>query len=176
MVISTVTYQDGEKIRPILYQGFMSEMFVPYMDPATPWYARNFIDAGEFSAGGMASPMVEGQDGPRNAVYIDSLIAGDNGRPTSKPRTISIFERVSGDMSWRHWEAAGAGGPESRAKRDLVVRSIAVVGNYDYVFDWIFQQDGSIRIAVGATGIVESKMVAEENASSVRVNGESCSS
>ncbi len=40
------------------------------------------------------------------------------------------------------------------------MRSAAVLGNYDYVFDWMFQQDGAIRVAVGATGIVEAKPVA----------------
>jgi len=38
------------------------------------------------------------------------------------------------------------------------------VGNYDYLMDWIFQQDGTIRVAVGATGIVEVKSVKEETA------------
>jgi primary-amine oxidase len=37
------------------------------------------------------------------------------------------------------------------------VRTAAVLGNYDYVFDWTFQQDGSIRVAIGATGIAEVK-------------------
>ncbi len=35
--------------------------------------------------------------------------------------------------------------------RDLVVRSGAVVGNHDYLLDWIFRQDGSIEARVGAT-------------------------
>ena len=35
-----------------------------------------------------------------------------------------------------------------------------MLGNYDYVFDWIFQQNGALKVAVGATGIAESKTVA----------------
>jgi primary-amine oxidase len=34
---------------------------------------------------------------------------------------------------------------------------ITHAGNYDYLFDWIFTQDGSIRVNVGATGIVQVK-------------------
>ena len=75
---------------------------------------------------------------------------------------ICLFERRTGDMAWRHWSNGGAGAPESRSKRDLVVRSAAVLGNYDYVFDWVFQQNGSIQVAVGATGIAETKMVAQK--------------
>ena len=30
---------------------------------------------------------------------------------------------------------------------------IATIGNYDYTFDWTFQQDGTIRVGVGASGI-----------------------
>jgi len=35
--------------------------------------------------------------------------------------------------------------------------AIATLENYDYIFDWIFLQDGTIRVAVGATGIVAAK-------------------
>lgn len=165
MILSTVTYEDEGEERPVLYQGYLSEMFVPYMDPSFSWYARNFFDVGEFSMGGLAKPLLQGLDCPDHAVYIDALVAADNGRPQPVPRMICLFEREAGDIAWRHWsEEAGEGGSESRAKRDLVVRSAAVLGNYDYVFDWVFQQNGAIQVAVGATGIAEVKTVAEQTA------------
>ncbi len=157
MIISDVTYTDGDERRSVLYQANLSEIFVPYMDPAFNWYARNFIDAGEYSSGGLTKPLLQGLDCPDYAVYLSGLIAGDNGRPIEVPRMIGLFERETGDVSWRHRS-------ESRIKRDLVVRIAAVIGNYDYFIDWIFQQDGSIRVAVGATGIVEVKMVNQEKA------------
>ena len=49
-----------------------------------------------------------------------------------------------------------------RPSRELVLRTAAVAGNYDYMLDWVFQQDGTIRVAVGATGIVETKGVKEQ--------------
>ena len=54
-VISTVTYADGERRRQVLYEGSLSEIFVPYMDPAFEWFNRNFLDAGEFNMGGLTS-------------------------------------------------------------------------------------------------------------------------
>src|SRR5262245_23210298 len=165
MIISTVTYREGNETRPVMYQGNLSEIFVPYMDPSFAWHARNFLDAGEFTFGGLSKPLIQGKDCPGNAVYFDALVAGDNGRPRAAPRTICMFERVAGDPAWRHWdEEGGEGTSESRAKRDLVVRTAAVLGNYDYVFDWVFQQNGSIQVAVGATGIAEVKMVADKKA------------
>jgi primary-amine oxidase len=159
-IVSTVTYDDNGHARPVLYQGHLSEIFVPYMDPSFSWYSRNFLDAGEFNAGGLIKPLVPGRDCPDHASYFDSLIAEDNGRPKARPKVICVFEREAGDMAWRHHSDE----PESRRKRDLVVRSAAVLGNYDYLFDWVFQQDGSIRVAVGATGIAEVKNVLQATA------------
>jgi primary-amine oxidase len=165
LVMSTVTYEDAGSPRPVLYQGQLSEIFVPYMDPSFGWYSRNFLDAGEFVMGGLSKPLIQGRDCPDGAVYLGALFAGDDGRPKPVSNVICIFERMTGDMSWRHWdEDTGLGGSESRAARDLVVRTAAVLGNYDYVFDWNFQQNGALKVAVGATGIAESKTVAQQTA------------
>ncbi|MBI3471519.1 MAG: hypothetical protein HY013_09195 [Candidatus Solibacter usitatus] len=160
-VISTVAYRDGAELRPILYQGHLSEIFVPYMDPEFAWYHRNFLDVGEFHSDGLAKPLKPGLDCPAYAVYSDALVADSgNGRPKQRRNVMCLFEREAGDMSWRHHSEE----PESRRKRDLVVRFVAVLGNYDYVFDWTFQQDGVIRVAVGATGVSEAKSVAQATA------------
>jgi primary-amine oxidase len=45
-----------------------------------------------------------------------------------------------------------------------VVRFVAAVANYDYVFDWRFALDGSLTIAVGATGVEQVKGVLTANA------------
>ena len=39
-VISVARWQDGDTLRPVLYQGYLSEMFVPYMDADYGWYSR----------------------------------------------------------------------------------------------------------------------------------------
>ena len=62
-------------------------------------------------------------------------------------------------MAWRHWDYL-TNLTESRRARELVVRMIATLGNYDYVFDWVFRQDGTINVAVGSTGIDQVKGVA----------------
>ncbi len=169
MVLSTVTYKDGSDERQVLYEGHLSEIFVPYMDPSFGWYHRNFIDAGEYTAGGLTKPLLKGLDAPDYAHYMNGLAIHDNGRPKPIPNMIAIFERETGDPSWRHYSNAME--PESRVKRDLVVRCAAVLGNYDYIFDWIFQQDGSIKVLVGATGIAEAKASIQKDATSPSENG-----
>ncbi|MGU0057435.1 copper amine oxidase [Enterobacter hormaechei] len=34
-----------------------------------------------------------------------------------------------------------------------MVRWVSTVGNYDYIFDWVFHENGTIGIDAGATGI-----------------------
>jgi primary-amine oxidase len=137
---------------------------VPYMSPQKDWYVRTFIDAGEFSAGGLADSLSPGIDCPDHATYIDSVVPAGAGWPTDKPRVACVFERSSGDMIWRH-------GPEGRPLRELVVRMAAMIGNYDYVIDWRFLPDGQIKVSLGATGIVETKMTGARDARVASTNG-----
>ena len=167
-VISLVRWVDEDgSARPILYEGSLSEIFVPYMDPGAGWYPRNFLDAGEYTAGGLIKPLARAVDCPTDAAYLDMVVVGDDGRPRDVPDVICVFERYAGDVLWRHLAATY----EGRPKRDLVVRSAAVLGNYDYIFDWTFQQDGTIRVSVGATGIAEAKAVTPRDARAVVAAG-----
>jgi primary-amine oxidase len=163
-IISTVTWRDGDTDRPVLYEGNLSEIFVPYMDPARNWYTRTFLDAGEYSAGGLANTLTPGIDCPDNAVFFNGIVIEDNGRPKDKPRIACLFERYAGDVNWRHDQ-------DGRPKRELVSRWTALLGNYDYVVDWIFESDGQMRVAIGATGIVEAKMAKAKNASDTSNGG-----
>jgi primary-amine oxidase len=162
-IISQVRYKDGDRSRSVLYQGSISELFVPYMDPDESWYHRTFFDAGEFghTLGLADRPLQRGTDCPDNAVWIDLVIADERGVPHRRADVACLFERAAGDVLWRHREESQL---DSRAGRDLVVRWIATLGNYDYVFDWAFQQDGSIRGVVGATGVAEVKGVKSRTA------------
>lgn len=156
LIISNVRYADGGNLRSILYEGSLSEIFVPYMDPSEAWYHWTFLDAGEF-ADGFASSLEPGADCPENAVFFEQVYANSHAIPQRRPRAACLFERATGGIAWRH---EGASGLESRKARDLVLRTIGVFGNYDYVFDWTFQQNGRIKISVGATGVDNIKAVA----------------
>lgn len=160
-VINLVRFNDGANLRSILYQGSVSELFVPYMDPAEGWATRIFLDAGEFYHGGILRKLREGTDCPANAAYIDGLLPSEHGVPMLRSRLACLYEVASGNPAWRHFEKDEVWG---RPSRTLVLRAAATIGNYDYLLDWRFEQDGSIRVAVGATGIIETKAVVAKKA------------
>jgi len=158
IVLSLVRYVDGERERPVLYQGSLSELVVPYQDPNEPWVVQAFFDLGTYPSvfGGVASTLEPGLDCPTNAVYFNSMVMKDEGGPVERARAACLFGRLTGDPAWRH-SRDGGGVVESRARRDLVLRMILTAGNYDYLFDWVFRQDGSIAMNVGATGVDQVK-------------------
>ncbi len=156
-VLNLVKYQDGERLRSVMYEGSLSEMYVPYMDPEEGWNSRAFLDAGEFLLNGLLKP-IGPDDCPADARYFAGYAPSDKAVPMLRPQLACVFERTTGNQAWRHYENNMISG---RPSRELVLRTAAVIGNYDYVMDWVFQQDGTIRVAVGATGIVETKTVKE---------------
>jgi primary-amine oxidase len=164
LIISTVVWDDGTRRRPVLYEGHLSEIFVPYMAPQQSWASRTHLDVGENSAGGLSQSLEPGVHCPANAVYFDAIVVQDNGWPKDKRRVVCLFERYGGEVAWLHEE-------EGRQKRVLVARMSALAGNYDYLIDWTFQTDGEIRVTVGATGIIGVRTVAKRNATESGAEG-----
>jgi len=150
-----------------MYQGSLAEIFVPYQDPDTNWFYRTFMDAGEFGFGLLSSPLKLGLDVPPNAVLRDALVSAAIPDPSVPvvplplPEVVGIFERLTGNPAWRHFELFAGPAPayEGRAEVELVVRSISQLGNYDYMVDWVFNQSGAIRVDVSLTGIDVTKGV-----------------
>jgi primary-amine oxidase len=168
VVLSMVEVRDGERWRSVAYQMNLSEIFVPYMDPAKGWYFRTYMDSGEYGFGNLLSPLRKGVDCPSYARFLPVTLPQDDGEPINIPDAICVFERAIGDPAWRHFEIFAQNGKtpvptDGRPASELVVRSAAGVGNYDYIIDYIFHQDGSIRVAVGATGIDSVKGVASQS-------------
>lgn len=158
VVLSTVKYADGGRDRSVMYQGSLSELFVPYMDPNEPWNYQGFFDLGTYPSmfGGIASSLERGIECPDYATYFDAMVVTESGRPRERKRAACLFERSAGDVAWRHGRERGDV-IETREKRDLVLRMYMTAGNYDYLFDWVFQQDGTLKMDASATGMDATK-------------------
>jgi len=155
LVLYMVGYEDGGRVRSILYRGSLSEMVVPYGDPSGGWFFRNSFDAGELGLGLNATPLHAGVDCPQNCTLFDALLSDGEGRPAAFPHAIALYER-DGGIAWKHDE-------EARRARDLVLGFVSTVGNYDYGFDWIFHQDGSLEMRVALTGVMAAKAIASNS-------------
>lgn len=156
LVLSTVTYDDRGTRRKVMYEGSLGGMIVPYGDPDVGWYFKAYLDSGEYGMGTLTSPIEPGRDAPANAALLNATLADFSGAPVQVPRAIAVFERYAGP-EYKHQEM---GKPNvSVERRELVVRWISTVGNYDYLFDWVFAENGTIGINAGATGIEAVKAV-----------------
>jgi primary-amine oxidase len=150
LVLSTVTYNDQGTRRKVMYEGSLGGMIVPYGDPDIGWYFKAYLDSGEYGMGNLTSSIERGSDVPQNAVLLDATLSDPTGAPVQLQRAIAVFERYAGP-EFKHQEM---GKPNvSTERRELVVRWISTVGNYDYIFDWVFAENGTIGINAGATGI-----------------------
>lgn len=149
LVIHTVSFDDRGRRRSILHRGSLCEMAVPYGDPGQAWAWRCAFDVGEYGLGRLSTPFTPGQDAPPGALLLDEVLASERGVAETAERSVAVYERDAG-LLWKR-ESAG------RRGRQLVVSSMAAVGNYDYVLEWIFHEDGTIEAQVGATGILLGK-------------------
>lgn len=104
LVISRAMVRDSEtgELRNVMYKGFSSELFVPYMDTDKNWYFKTFMDAGEFGMGALSLPLVPLNDCPRYSYYMDGVFVDADGRPYVQENLICVFEKYTGGISWRH--------------------------------------------------------------------------
>jgi primary-amine oxidase len=151
--IYDVAIVEGDQTRPVLYRAGLSELMTPYGDPEyVSWYPRDAGDYGMSLYSATRASAIVGADAPANATFVPAVFPDAKGRPITVPRVVAIYER-DGGVLWRHSNRA------VRA-RQLVLSGYTTVDNYDYLFHWIFSQDGAIDVQVQLTGVMNVRPVA----------------
>ena len=165
LVLHTVGYEDKGHLRPVLYRASLSEMVVPYGDPQAGWFFRNAFDEGEYGIGRLALSLEAQTDYPDNARLFSAAFAGETGVVQQLQRAVALYER-DGGVLWKHVDYTSF--PflhnESRRARQLVLSWFANVGNYEYGFDWVFHQDGTLEMEVLLTGIMAARGTGDDHA------------
>jgi primary-amine oxidase len=151
LVIHTLGYRDGERVRSVANRMSFAEMVVPYRDPTNDHKARTAFDIGEWGLGFMTTSLELGCDCLGEIVYLDAVIHDSRGEPQTIKNAICIHEEDDAVL-WKHIDADA--GAEVRRSRRLVVSFHATVANYEYLVYWRFYQDGNIECEVRATGIM----------------------
>ncbi|KAI6845993.1 putative copper amine oxidase [Hortaea werneckii] len=153
MTIHDVRY-DG---RPLFYRLSISEMTVPYGDPRTPYHRKQAMDLGDAGAGSCANNLRLGCDCLGTIKYFSGWLNDENGMPVPAENVICMHEQ-DGGIGWKHTHRLTHHASVVRA-RNLVLQSIITVGNYEYIFAWIFMQNGNVDLEVRATGILSTSLI-----------------
>ncbi len=151
LVLHTVGYEDGGRVRPIAHRISIAEMVVPYRDPTVDHYRRTAYDIGEWGLGYMTTSLKLRCDCLGEIAYVDAVLHDTRGEPYTIPNAICIHEEDDGVL-WKHVDHQF--GPETRRARRLVISAHVTVANYEYLVYWRLYQDGSIECHVRATGIM----------------------
>ncbi|MEY2463609.1 MAG: primary-amine oxidase, partial [Acidimicrobiaceae bacterium] len=79
LVLHTVGYEDGGRVRSILHRASISEMVVPYGHPGPMHGWKNAFDAGEWGLGRMVDSLELGCDCLGEIRYLDAVFSDEHG-------------------------------------------------------------------------------------------------
>ncbi|KAJ5082631.1 hypothetical protein N7532_011674 [Penicillium argentinense] len=152
-------YREGLTLHDLRYDGrnlfyrlSLSEMFVPYGDPRSPYPRKAAFDLGNDGAGINANNLQLGCDCLGLIKYFDGWHNTASGEPLKLPNVVCCHEQDDGIL-WKHTNFRTQNAVVTRS-RILVLQTIITVSNYEYIFAFHFGQDASIHYEVRATGIL----------------------
>lgn len=162
IVLSDMTYNDHGDVRPMFHRISLSEMIVPYGCPEFPHQRKHALDIGEYGAGNCTNPLSLGCDCKGVIHYMDAHFPDKAGHPVTVKNAVCIHEEDDG-LLFKHsdfrddFQTTVA----TRGKK-LIVSQIFTAANYEYCLYWIFRQDGTIKLEVRLTGILNTYICAED--------------
>ncbi|XP_061493083.1 membrane primary amine oxidase-like isoform X2 [Rhineura floridana] len=143
------------KGKRIVYELSLQEASAIYGSNSPASMLTRYMDR-SFGLGYTTSTLVKGLDCPYLATYLSRHYLLDSSLPVSRKNSICIFEQNPEMPVRRHYDSKQIPFYGGLADSVLVFRSISTVSNYDYVWDFIFHQNGAVGVRVHATGYLES--------------------
>ncbi|XP_029996570.1 primary amine oxidase, liver isozyme-like [Sphaeramia orbicularis] len=148
------------KNQRILYELSVQEAMSVYGSATPGMMMTKFLDS-SIGIGRFAHELVRGVDCPHEATYVDTHRYIDVAGPVKFRNSICIFEHNMGQPLRRHFADFFHNSYGGMVNSALVFRTITAIGNYDYMWDFIFYQSGSVEAKVHATGYISSSYLVD---------------
>jgi len=116
------------------------------------------FDEGEYGIGFNADELRPQEDCIGDVKLFSGVLNNSTGDPKQFKNVICLREEDAGIL-WKHVDFRTGKGVVVRSHR-LVLTFVATVGNYEYIFNWAFYQDGSIQFQVQMSGILSINLLA----------------
>ncbi|KAM4012317.1 amine oxidase [copper-containing] 3-like [Anomaloglossus baeobatrachus] len=139
----------------IAYEISAQEAIAIYGSNAPGGMVTRYQDS-SFGIGRFSFELVRGVDCPHLATYIDAHYLMESETPEKNKNAICIFEQNLGVPLRRHYSNMHSMYYGGLASTVLIVRAASTLINYDYVWDFIFYQNGVIEAKMHATGYISS--------------------
>lgn len=147
MKLFDVRYK-GERI---IYELSLQEAMAHYAGSDPFQSGTAYLDS-YYGFGPYTFELVGGYDCPSYATYLNTSFYVDETTHTHV-NSLCLFEMDPGYPIQRHSTASYVSVTKNIM---LVLRTVSTVGNYDYMFEYGFYLDGSIRVTVRASGYIQS--------------------
>ncbi|XP_034567683.1 membrane primary amine oxidase-like [Notolabrus celidotus] len=149
----------GERI---IYELSVQEAMSVYGSVTPGMMLTKFLDS-SIGIGRFAHELTRGVDCPHDATFIDTYRYIDVPAPVRFRNSICVFEHNLGQPLRRHFADFFHNSYGGMVNSALVFRTITAIGNYDYMWDFIFYQSGSVEAKVHATGYISSSYLVDGN-------------
>ncbi|XP_029443843.1 amiloride-sensitive amine oxidase [copper-containing]-like isoform X2 [Rhinatrema bivittatum] len=140
----------------IAYEVSIQEALAFYGGDTPTAMQTKFIDSG-WGLGAENYELGKGIDCPDMATYLDAYHFYDTDSPLRYRNALCIYELPSTVPLRRHFDSNYKGGYNfygGLENHALVIRTTSTVYNYDYIWDFIFYQNGVLEAKVHATGYI----------------------
>lgn len=156
IVISDVRIDDPYegRERTLFNRISVVEMVVPYGNPDPPHHKKHAFDVGEYGTGLMTNSLKLGCDCKGAIHYMDGIMSTASGLPAVLPNAICIHEEDNGIL-YKHMDFRDANTVLAR-DRKLIISQIITASNYEYAFYHTFTLDGTYKLEIKLTGILNS--------------------
>lgn len=146
---------NGERIA---YEISLQEAIAIYAGDTPAAMQTRYVDSG-WAMGVTTHELAPGIDCPEIATFIDLYHYYDTDKPKRYRNALCIFEMTMALPLRRHFNSNAQGGYNFYAGLDstvLVMRTTSTVYNYDYIWDFLFYQNGVMEVKMSATGYIHS--------------------